>query len=223
MSYRETLRWRAFDTHGVITIPDADRLGVPSVELRKLAHRGALERLGHGVYRMTEIPPTPLSEYAEAVALAGTHAVIADDAVLALHDLALVNPRHITVATPDRIRATLPSTVHVIRRHLPAEDITDVDGVPTMTIPAAIRACRDHVMSDRLTHAVHDARERRLIDEATAQRLLVELSRGVSADFSVEMDPPTPHPARPSTSARPSRSTRPRLRSTTRTSTEVST
>lgn len=175
MSYRQTLRWRAFDTHGVITIPDADRLGVPAVELRKLAHRGALERLGHGIYRMSEVPPTPLSEYAEAVALAGPHAVIADDAVLALHDLALVNPRRITVATPDRIRATLPPTIHLIRRHLSPEEVTDIDGVPAMTIPAALRACRDHVMTDRLTQAVHDARERRLIDQDSAARLLVEL------------------------------------------------
>ncbi|GAA0314578.1 type IV toxin-antitoxin system AbiEi family antitoxin domain-containing protein [Kineococcus aurantiacus] len=176
MSYRETLRWRAFDTHGVITIADAERLGVPAVELRKLAHRGALERLGHGIYRMSEVPPTPLSEYAEAVALAGPHAVIADDAVLALQDLALVNPRHITVATPDRIRATLPPTVRLVRRQLDPDEVTDLDGVPAMTIPAAIRACRGHVMTERLTQAVHDARERRLIDHDAAARLLAELS-----------------------------------------------
>ncbi|WP_432510855.1 type IV toxin-antitoxin system AbiEi family antitoxin domain-containing protein [Kineococcus sp. SYSU DK001] len=181
MSYRETLRWHAFDTHGVVTTAEADRLGVPAVELRKLAHRGALERLGYGVYRMTEAPPTPLSEYAEAVALVGPHAVIADDAVLALHGLALVNPRRITVATPDRTRATLPPTVRVVRRHLAPSDITDVDGVPTMTIPAAVRACRGHVMTDRLQQGVHDARERRLIDAATAERLLTELSTEAEA------------------------------------------
>jgi len=176
VSYRETLRWRAFDTHGVITVVDADRLGVPAVELRKLTHRGALERLGYGVYRMNEVAPTPLSEYAEAVALAGPQAFVADDAVLALHDLALVNPRRITVATPDRVRATLPSTVRLIRRHLPPEDVTDVDGVPAMTIPAAIRACRTQVMTDRLLAGVHDARARRLIDDCTAEQLLAELS-----------------------------------------------
>lgn len=43
MTYREDLRWRAFDTHGVITTDDAASLGVPAVELRKLARRGALE------------------------------------------------------------------------------------------------------------------------------------------------------------------------------------
>ncbi|MGH3774937.1 MAG: hypothetical protein ACRDRR_04255 [Pseudonocardiaceae bacterium] len=44
---------------------------MPAVELRKLAARGALARLGHGVYRMLEAPTGRLDEFAEAVAMAG--------------------------------------------------------------------------------------------------------------------------------------------------------
>jgi hypothetical protein len=64
---------------------------------------------------------TPLTEYAEAVALGGPGAVLADDAVLALHDLAQVNPRRIRVAVPHPLPAgvELPATVEVLHRSWP--------------------------------------------------------------------------------------------------------
>ncbi len=68
-----------------MTTATAAELGVPPVELRKLARRGARQHMGHGGHWMTEVPPTPLTEYAEAVAMLGPDAVVADDAVLALH------------------------------------------------------------------------------------------------------------------------------------------
>ena len=36
-------------------------------------------------------------------------------------------------------------TVEVVRRALRPEDITDIDGVPTMTVAAALRACQGRV------------------------------------------------------------------------------
>ena len=87
MTYRQVLRELAFDTHGVVTLADAREAGVPDVAVRQLAQRGALERLGKGVYRMNEVPRGPLDEFAEAVALVGRQAVLADEAVLAAHGI----------------------------------------------------------------------------------------------------------------------------------------
>ena len=61
MNNREKLRWLAFDHHGIVTTDQAVAAGVPAVELRKLAARGALSRVGFGVYRMEEAPTTPLT------------------------------------------------------------------------------------------------------------------------------------------------------------------
>jgi predicted transcriptional regulator of viral defense system len=125
---------------------------------------------------MAEIPPTPMTEYAEAVALVGAGAVIADESALAMLELALVSPARIKVAAPRRTRASLPPTIHVVRRTLRPDDVTQVDGIATMTIAAAMRACRGRVMPSRLQDGVRDAARRQLLDDATAASLLSELS-----------------------------------------------
>lgn len=176
MTYREDLHRRAFDTHGVITTADAAGLGVPAVELRKLALRGALEHVGYGVYRMTEVPPTPMTQYAEAVALVGEGAVVVDESVLAIHDLALVSPRTVRVASPHRVRAVLPATVDHVRRALPPDEVTDVDGVLTMTVAAALRACRGRVVPERLLRAVDEALDHRLVTADVAAALRIDLA-----------------------------------------------
>lgn len=176
MSYRQVLREFAFDTHGVITTRDAEALGVPPAELRKLAHRGALGHLAHGVYRMLEVPPTPLDEFAQAVAMVGEDAVLADEAVLAARDLADINLRRIRVATMRRVRAQLPATVEVVHRAVPDADREYLDGVPSMTIEAALRGARGRVMVERLIDAAHTARARGLIGPDQEARVITELA-----------------------------------------------
>lgn len=176
MTYRQVLREIAYDTHGVITTADATAAGVPAVELRKLAARGALARITYGVYRMLEVPAGELDEYAEAVAVAGPDAVLADEAVLAAHDLAQVNLRRIRVATPRRVRTKLPPTVEVVHKDIPSRDRDSVDGVPAMSIPAALISSRGRVMTERLIEAAHDAARRRLISADQEAAVVNELS-----------------------------------------------
>jgi predicted transcriptional regulator of viral defense system len=90
----DALRRYAADHHGVVTGAAAAALGVREVKLLHLALAGELELIAGEVYRLPDAI-TPLTEYAEAVALAGPGAVLADDAVLAMHDLASVKPRRI--------------------------------------------------------------------------------------------------------------------------------
>ena len=179
MTYRQVLRELAFDTHGVVTLADAREAGVPDVAVRQLAQRGALERLGKGVYRMNEVPRGPLDEFAEAVALVGRQAVLADEAVLAAHDLAQVNLRRIKVATPapSRLRQELPQTVEVLRRRVPAADQDAIDGIPAMSIPAALIASIGRVMSERLLDAAEDAKARGLVSAADAERVTHAVNR----------------------------------------------
>lgn len=177
MGYRQELRELAFESHGVVTLRDAASVGVPAVEVRKLASRGALTRLGHGVYRMEEAPADALTEFAAAVALVGGDAVLADESVLAAHDLAQVNLRRIQVATGGRVRRQLPPTIEVIARTVPADQRTDLDGLPAMTLPAAIRASRDRVRTSRLIDAARQADARGLIDHREAEAIISELEQ----------------------------------------------
>lgn len=177
MSYRQTLRELAFDSHGVVTVADAAERGVPAVELRKLASRGALQRISQGVYRMLEAPTTELSEFAEAVAATGcTEAVLVDEAVLAAHGLAQVNLRTIKVGVPRRTRTQVPATVEIIQRIVPDDDRDFIEGIPAMTIPAAIRATKGRILRERLVDAARQAEARDLISEADRDDLIKELT-----------------------------------------------
>lgn len=175
MSYRQQLRELAFDTHGVVTTGDAARIGVPAVEVRKLAARGALTQVGRGVYRMLEAPSGRLSEFAEAVALAGADAVLADESVLAALDLTHINLRRIRVASPRRVRVTLPPTIELIHRQIPVEERADIEGIPAMTVAAAIRGARGRVMNGRLVEATRTAAARGLLSPSDEADLLAEL------------------------------------------------
>lgn len=175
MKHRQRLREFAFDTHGVVTTRDAVGIGVPAVEVRKLAARGALAHLGHGVYRMLEAPSGPLDEFAEAVALAGEGAVLADESVLAALGLAQVNLRRIRVASPRRIRAKLPDTVEVIQRLVPDDERDYIEGIPAMTVEAALRGAQGRVMTERLIEAARVAATRGLISPGQEARVIAGL------------------------------------------------
>lgn len=170
-TYRDQIYDFALDNHGHITTRDAERIGVPAVELRKLAHRGFVERVGHGVYRVRMIPRTHTDEYAEAVAVAGPDAYLRADAVLAMLDLAPVNPRMIRVGTPHRVRrATLPRTVDVQQVAVPKDHLTEYEGIPATTVERAVLDSVGVVMTPRLLDAVTRAGERGYLDEAARRR-----------------------------------------------------
>ncbi|MER6939575.1 type IV toxin-antitoxin system AbiEi family antitoxin domain-containing protein [Nocardioides sp. NPDC127514] len=175
MSYRSVLRELGFDSHGIVTLVEAESAGVPAVEVRKLASRGALIRLGQGVYRMAEVPPGPLDEFAAAVALVGADAVLADESALAAYDLGQINVRRIKVATTARVRKRLPPTVQIVRKHVPPHLRADIEGIASMRVGAAALACRGKVMETRLVDAMNVAAARGLIDHNEAQRVLSEL------------------------------------------------
>lgn len=107
----------------------------------------------------------------------GGDAVLADESVLAAHGLAQVNLRRIQVATGARVRRQLPSTIEVIPRAVPAEQRTDIDGLPTMKLAGAIRASRGRVMTSRLVDAARQAAVRGLIDHLEAESLISELEQ----------------------------------------------
>ena len=165
----------AADNYGLITSAQAKDMGIPNIELVKLAQRGRLERLGHGVYRVRHYTPTPLDQYAEAVTIVGRDAFIFGESVLAMLELALVNPTVITVATPNTIRKRLPEYIKTVKVHN-SNDVVQHDGIPVQNVADALRTCRGSVMTERLLGAVEDARMQGFITVKEMEQLKKEMS-----------------------------------------------
>lgn len=175
---RRRLREIALEQYGYVTTRDAERLGITLNAFHLLVHRGGLARTAYGVYRFApeEIPVTGREGYMEAVLAVGAEAFLYADAVLALHDLALVNPRRIRVGTPKRVRkVTLPPTVEVVRIDVPDGDREIYEGIPTTTVARALLDCIGIVMTGRLIDAANDAADRGLLRRKDRERVLARL------------------------------------------------
>ncbi|MDO9485397.1 MAG: hypothetical protein Q7K25_04980, partial [Actinomycetota bacterium] len=101
----------------------------------------------------------------------GPDAHLDSESVLALHNLALVEPSRITVATPHRVRLADPGFVNVVRRRLPVEEITEYDGIPATRVWRALIEAQATVMTERLQDALTEARRRDLVTPLEARRV----------------------------------------------------
>lgn len=167
----------AADNYGIVTSSQAKGAGASDKELSRIAKDGRLTRIGYGVYRIKHWVPTEYDAYAECVALVGPGAYLYGESVIAMHALAPTNPARVHVATPNRVRRSLPASIRVVRRR-DCGDTTEYEGIPSQAIPAAIRSCEGTMMRERLVDAARRARELGLIGAGEAGELLKELSDG---------------------------------------------
>lgn len=175
-TYRRRLWAVAVEQYGYVTTRDAAQTGVPAVELRKLAHRGFLERTGRGLYRFPDVPVNERTEYMEAVLWAGPGAALSHDAVLALHGLGFANPTTIRVTVPRRVRKTRPRyDITLIHAELPDEDVTTYKGIPSTTVARALLDARGLLTTSRLHEASTAARDQGLLLANEYDRVLTDL------------------------------------------------
>ena len=174
MSHWESINEIGLDNYGIVTTSNAKGLCNTSIELPRWAKNGRLENLGRGVYRLSQYVPSEYDQYAEAVAHVGEDSFVYGISVLAMHNLALVNPSKITVAATARKRRSLPQWIEVVR---PSKNVQrdDFNGIRSQSVADAIRTCKNSLMRERLVSAVIDAKRRGLIDYKEAQELEKEL------------------------------------------------
>lgn len=160
--YRKVVREIALDHYGYVTTKGAAEVGVPAVELPKLAARGGLENVAYGLYRVSDIPPTAYDQFAEALLRAGEGAYLHGESVLALFGLADVNPRQIKVAVRRRARPKLPAFVELT--HVKDEvRTTFYEGLEAQPVADAILECRGRIETERLLDAAKQARKEGLL------------------------------------------------------------
>jgi predicted transcriptional regulator of viral defense system len=170
MSYRDVVREIALDHYGYVTTKDAAEAGVPGGELPKLAARGGLQNVAYGLYRVTDAPPTPYDQFAEALLRVGDGAFLHGESVLALFGLADVNPRQVRVASPTRSRPKLPAFVALtrVKGHVRT---TSYEGMQSQTVADALLECRGRIETDRLLDAARQARREGLLTSTEWQRV----------------------------------------------------
>lgn len=166
MGYRQDLWEIAAFRNGVVTVAEAKDAGVPAVEMRKLAARGALRACGQGVYAHRDVPTTPFTEPTIAVALAGEGAFLHRESVLGLLGLGQFNPPKVRVGTRRRVRRTLPEWMELENRtDVPDEDLTHYEGIPATTVQRALKDMRSRMPPDRWEAMVDEALRRDMIGE----------------------------------------------------------
>lgn len=162
----------AIEQYGFITSQDAVDLGVERNRLYRMSRWSGLTRVAHGVYRFDGIPPAANDEFMEAVLRVGHDAYLQGESVLALHSLALVNPRIISVGVPRRVRRRLPSYIQVEERYLPQEDLTRYEGILCTTVFRALLDVAPQVMTQRLGAAAEKALAEGLVTKSQANQIL---------------------------------------------------
>ena len=169
MTYRHDLWEIAASRNGVVTIAEAEDAGVPAIEVRKLAARGALHAFGQGVYTHRDVPTTPLTQPAIAVALAGEGAFLHRESVLDLHGLGQFNPPRVRVGTRRRVRRALPEWMELENRpDVLDEDLIRYQAVWATTVRRALEDMRHRMPPDRWEALVDEAQRRDLVEERDA-------------------------------------------------------
>lgn len=174
--YRDVVRQIALDLYGYVTTRQAEEAGVPPTELPKLAARGGVANIAYGLYRVTDIPPTPYDQYAEALLRVGEEAYLHGESVLALFGLADVNPRQLKVAIPRRARPRLPAYIELTQVPAGART-TAYEDLRAQPVADALIECRGRVHGERLLSAAKQAKAEGLLTTAEWRRVRKELQR----------------------------------------------
>jgi predicted transcriptional regulator of viral defense system len=176
MTIREELWEVALDQYGYVTTLDAARLGVPEVELRKLAGRRKLAKVFQGVYRFPEFPVSQNDQFMEAVLWTRDPlAVLSHETALDVRELSDVNPNVIHVTIPKRKnpirRNKMPEVFVVHYEDLRPDQRGWWDQIPCVTVETAIDQTTVSLpRPDLVGQAIGQAEAQGLITKATVAR-----------------------------------------------------
>ena len=182
-TYRSRLYELGSNRRGVVTPAKAEAAGVPTVELRKLAHRGALEKIGRGVYRIPFFDCDAYSDAIEALELVGSDSYLIGESVLSMLDIGVFNPRKIEVASPHRVRRQLPIFIALTdQQHSLDITITSYQGVECESVFDALNRVRSGTLRERMLSAIDESFGMRLISRQQKNRLRDSIESPTSKD-----------------------------------------
>ena len=173
MKLYDNINAMAISNYGLITSAQATKIGVRLKDLLEWVKIGRLEKCWRGVYRLVHYMPTEFDRYAEALVTVGEDSMIWGKSVLAMHNLAMVNPDKIEVATIHRVRKKLPAWICVtrIQKTSPSDNF---NGIRCQPLPEAFRHCHKIIMTQRLAKAIIEAEQKGLLGVTEAEALKQE-------------------------------------------------
>lgn len=170
---------RAAEHHGYVTSRDAHNLGIDPTQLRLLAARGRLERIGRAVYRVSILPRGEHDDLAEAAAWSLGRGTISHESALTLYGLSDVNPSrvHLTVPRDNHPRAAGAELYRLHRQKLSPSEATEVDGIPVTTVSRTIKDCLAGGTDPYQLHqAIDRAETEGMVTPAAAQKMRSEVT-----------------------------------------------
>ena len=173
MTQYEAITDLAMEHYGLVTSAEAAANGVRVKDMAEWVKLGRLEKCGRGVYRLVHYVPTEYDRYAEAIAHVGEGAMVWGQSVLAMHNLALVNPPQIDVACARRVRRSLPKWIRLVKTPAGAK-AEEFNGIRCQSLAQALRDARGSVMTERLATAVREAGMRGLLGAGEFEELKKE-------------------------------------------------
>lgn len=103
--------------NGYLATEDLSQKRIPRKYLSLMVNEGSLERIGRGMYRLTDIDYSEYESYLE-VTRKNPKAVICLLSALVYHGLSTINPGEVYIAVPNKIKAKLllytPVKVHYL-------------------------------------------------------------------------------------------------------------
>jgi predicted transcriptional regulator of viral defense system len=160
----ESLELLGSSQWGLVTTAQAAEAGVSKMHLSRLADRGTVQRVRHGVYALPSADTGPLQGLRAAWLATGSRpagnqplAVVSGESAAAVHGLGDLLPSKYEFTTPVRRQSTQPDTRYR-KRDLPDGDVTWVNGLPVTTVARTVEdLAAGGTDFDHLAVAVRDA------------------------------------------------------------------
>lgn len=169
----------AVDQHGYITTEQAVHEGIDRRTLAKMAERGTIERVSHGLYRLPQFPIFEWTHYMEAALWPqSVYGVLSHDTALSIYELSDVNPTKVqfTVPRAHRIRRAIPKQYMIYFADLDPADVDYYQGIPITTPERAVRDAAAAFLGDALIEqAIDDGVRKHYFNQAKAEQLRREV------------------------------------------------
>ncbi|MBW3663432.1 MAG: type IV toxin-antitoxin system AbiEi family antitoxin domain-containing protein [Actinobacteria bacterium] len=164
--------------HGLVTVAQAEEVGIPRSTLSRWVAAGRLKRWYPGVYALEGVPDSWLRRAKAATLAAHAEAVLGGAAAARLHGLLAFDGSQVELLVPRTAACGRLGRVAIRRTStLPDHHRVEVDGVPAASVARTIVELVDVVAEKRLREVLLDAWRRNLVTPLEVAACLGEVGR----------------------------------------------
>uniref|UniRef100_E6Q3D7 AbiEi antitoxin N-terminal domain-containing protein n=1 Tax=mine drainage metagenome TaxID=410659 RepID=E6Q3D7_9ZZZZ len=168
---------RATGRQGVFTLEDARQSGYSQPLVHHYVQAGRFQRIGAGIYRLTEYPRGENDRFAELSALLGPGAILSHESALALYPVSDVAPSKYHFTIPRSKRYARPPAddvvIHTVTNPVDPLDIVNRHGFKATSLARSIvDSARAGTAPEQIQAAISAGLTRGLLRETDFKRVL---------------------------------------------------